>query len=213
MDRDNSAVKPVELEPEELATLDRFRRQGEPALAAFFDEHRSDLQRLIRLRLDRRVSRRVDDSDIIQEAFVESCNRLTAYLEAPMIPPTAWIRRLARQVVVRVQRSHLSTQKRDVRREAYGTPLVPLDLFELSAAISPPGARIERVEIQQQIMSLLDSMTPLEREILVLVHAEELTIREAAAEIGIGLEAAKKRYRRALNRLRTMTTWLVDSSV
>lgn len=200
------------LEPEELAILDKFRQNGEVALAHFFAEHRAELQRLIRLRLDRRVSRRVDDSDIIQEAYVESCARLQAYLDSPQIPPGAWIRRLARQVVVRVQRAHLSTQKRDVRREAYGTPLMPLDLFELSAAISPPGEKVERLELQQQVISILDSMTPLEREILGLVHAEELTIREAAAEIGIGLEAAKKRYRRALNRLRNLSSRFADSS-
>ena len=201
-----------ELQAEEEALIAEFRRTGATALAAFFAEHRDELQRLIRLRLDRRIARRVDESDIIQEAYVESCNRLKTYLDNPQIPPMAWVRRLARQVVVRIHREHFDTQKRDLRREAHGTPTVPMDLFELSAAITPPDAKCERGELQQNVLSIMQQMTPNEREILVLVHAEELTIREAAAEIGINLEAAKKRYRRALLRLRDLTNYLAGSN-
>lgn len=194
----------VELEINEKELLSLFKKGGEAALASFFAEHRTELQRLIRLRLDKRIARRVDSSDIIQEAYVESCNRLSTYLESPQIPPEAWIRRLARQVVARIQRDHFKTQKRDIRREAYGTPLLPLDLLEISDDITPPDLRAARGELKTHIASLVEKMTPLEREIVVLVHVEELTIREAAAEIGINLEAAKKRYRRALNKLRDL---------
>ena len=200
-----------ELNAEEQQLIDTFRDLGSSALATFFDDHREELKRLIRLRLDRRIARRVDESDVLQEAYVESCNRLPAYVENPQIPPMAWIRRLARQVVVRIHREHFDTQKRDLRRETHGTPTVPMDLFELSAAITPPDAKYERGELQQNVARIMQSMTPQEREILVLVHAEELTIREAAAEIGINLEAAKKRYRRALIRLRDLTNYLAGS--
>ncbi len=200
-----------ELNSDEQQIIDRFRAHGTSALATFFDSHRDELQRLIRLRLDRRIARRVDESDVLQEAYVESCNRLPTYVENPQLPPIAWIRRLARQVVVRIHREHFDTQKRDLRRETHGTPTVPMDLFELSAAITPPDAKFERGELQQNVARIMQSMTPNEREILVLVHAEELTIREAAAEIGINLEAAKKRYRRALLRLRDLTNYLAGS--
>ncbi len=199
------------LQDSELKQLEEFRRLGASALATFFDDHREELRRLIRLRLDRRIARRVDESDILQEAYVESCRRLESYLEDPQIPPMAWVRRLARQVVVRVHREHFDTQKRDLRRETHGSPTVPLDLFELSAAITPPDAKFERGELERNVFEIMRSMSPNEREILVLVHAEELTIREAAAEIGINMEAAKKRYRRALLRLRDLAQYLESS--
>ena len=130
--------------------LEEFRRLGEVALANFFDRHRQELHRLVRLRLDRRISRRVDTSDILQEAYFESCSRLEAYLRSPQIPPMAWIRRLARQVIARVQREHMETQKRDVRREMNGGELSRASLYDLSDAITPPIAKAARKELQQK---------------------------------------------------------------
>ena len=202
----------IELEADELETISKFRAGKEAALASYFDAHRWELQKMIRLRLDRRLARRLDDSDIIQEAYVDSCTRLESYLESPQIPPAAWIRRLARQVVARIQREHFSTQKRDVRREAYETTLFPFDLFEISDAFTPPDRKAAKFELSAMLEVFIEKLTPLEREIVVLIHVEELTIRDAAIEIGIQLEAAKKRYRRALNRLRTLTKSL-DASV
>lgn len=184
--------------------VEEFRRKGDEALANFFAKHRAELQRLIKLRLDRRVARRVDTSDIIQEAFFESCNRLPAYLEAPMTPPLAWVRRLARQVVTRVQREHLDAQKRDIRRETYGADDAPIELGNLSDAISPPVNKVARKELQQKIMDLVQRMSENDREIIMMVHVENRTIREAAMELDIPLETAKKRYRRALIKLKQL---------
>lgn len=188
--------------------LEEFRRLGEVALANFFDRHRQELHRLVRLRLDRRISRRVDTSDILQEAYFESCSRLEAYLRSPQIPPMAWIRRLARQVIARVQREHMETQKRDVRREMNGGELSRASLYDLSDAITPPIAKAARKELQQKIMALVAEMSSLDREILVLIHVENKTVREASQELDIPLETGKKRYRRALMKLKQLAKTL-----
>ncbi len=52
-------------------------------------------------------------------------------------------------------------------------------------------------------------MPLLESEILTLVHFESRTVREAAAELNITVEAAKKRYRRAIVRLKN---WIDSES-
>ena len=49
--------------------LDRALAGDETALAALFDGYRERLRRMIRLRLDRRLSGRVDSSDVLQEAY------------------------------------------------------------------------------------------------------------------------------------------------
>jgi RNA polymerase sigma-70 factor, ECF subfamily len=202
----------IDIRFEEDSVIEEFRRLGEVALANFFAKNRAELERLVRLRLDRRVARRVDASDILQEAFFESCNRLRTYLESPQTPPLAWVRRLARQVVARVQREHFDAQKRDIRREAYGNDVAPLDLYDLSDAISPPIAKAARKEIQQKIMDIVGNMPALDREILVLVHVENRTVREASFELEIPLETAKKRYRRAILKLKDLAKPLDSSS-
>src|SRR5262249_1786581 len=49
------------------------------ALAALFDLYRDRLKRMIRLRLDRRLSGRVDDSDVLQEAYLDVHRRFPEY--------------------------------------------------------------------------------------------------------------------------------------
>jgi RNA polymerase sigma-70 factor, ECF subfamily len=50
--------------------LERALAGDEPALAALFDGYRERLRRMIRLRLDRRLSGRVDSSDVLQDAYL-----------------------------------------------------------------------------------------------------------------------------------------------
>ncbi|MCC6509603.1 MAG: sigma-70 family RNA polymerase sigma factor [Pirellulaceae bacterium] len=193
----------VELTKSEDETLNEFRQGGEVALARFFATLRSELHRMLRFRIDQRLKRRLDGSDIIQEAYMESCHRLASYLENPQIPPSAWVRRLVRQVLSKTQREHLDTQRRDVRREFHGNVLVTsVDIGELSASMTPPDARVQMGEMREKLIGILSTMPMLESEILTLVHFESRTLREAAAELNINLEAAKKRYRRAILRLK-----------
>ncbi len=199
------------LTDEELATVQALRHGGVNAFTRFFDAQRDSLKRFIRVRIDRRLLRRLDDSDIIQEAYFESCRRILGYLDEPLIPPTAWLRRLVRQVLARLKREHLETKCRDVRRETYQSTLAQVDIGELSAVLSSPQSKLQRAEMQEKLGNIIESMAPIEREILILVHFEERSVREAAAELGISLEAAKKRYRRALLRLRELSDPLVNA--
>ena len=54
---------------ENQVLLERALTGDESALAALFDGYRDRLRRMIRLRLDRRLSGRVDSSDVLQEAY------------------------------------------------------------------------------------------------------------------------------------------------
>ncbi len=189
----------------ELDTVSTLIRGGERAMVNFFESQRDELKRFIRLRLDPRLLRRIDESDVIQEAFFESTKRIVNYLKEPRIPPTAWLRRVVRQVVARIKRDHLQMQCRDVRREAYQATFARIDVEEFTDSITSPLTAIQRAEVHRKVSDIIESMSPVEREILVLVHFEERSVREAAAELDISLEAAKKRYRRALERLKKMS--------
>jgi len=59
-----------------------------------------------------------------------------------------------------------------------------------------------RRETQARIRKALDELDPLDREVLVLRHFEELKNVEVAQCLGIEPSAATKRYQRALKRLR-----------
>ena len=71
----------------------------------------------------------------------------------------------------------------------------------LGKLTSPTQAAI-RAELQIKLQEALNSMDPMDREILTLRHFEELSNNETAAVLGIQKAAASNRYVRALKRLK-----------
>ncbi len=57
---------------------------------------------------------------------------------------------------------------------------------------------------RERLRAALDSMDPIDREVLCLRHFEQLNNAETAAELDIEASAANKRYVRALRRLKEM---------
>jgi len=70
----------------------------EPALAALFDGYRDRLRKMIRLRLDRRLSGRLDSSDVLQDAYLDVRRRIAEYARDPAAMPFhLWLRLVAGQ--------------------------------------------------------------------------------------------------------------------
>jgi RNA polymerase sigma-70 factor (ECF subfamily) len=76
--------------------IERALTGDESALATLFDGYRGQLRRMIRLRLDRRLSGRVDSSDVLQEAYLDVRKRLDEYARDPAAMPFhLWLRLVA----------------------------------------------------------------------------------------------------------------------
>jgi RNA polymerase sigma-70 factor (ECF subfamily) len=177
-------------------------------LGTLLMEHKPRLRRMIALRLDLRLRGRIDPSDVIQEAFVEATDRLGEYLDQPKAPFFLWLRFLTSQKLAALHRHHLGTQVRDARREVslYRGPMPEASSAALAAQlmgdeVRPSEAAI-RAETRIRLQEVLNSLDPIDREVLALRHFEQLSREEAARELGIGESAASKRYVRALRRLR-----------
>ncbi len=67
-----------------------------------------------------------------------------------------------------------------------------------------PTKHLLRKELRARVRSLLARLPDADREVLVLKHLEELSNAECAAVLGTTLEAVKKRYLRALARVRLL---------
>ena len=65
-----------------------------------------------------------------------------------------------------------------------------------------PSEAAIRAEMKIRVQEALNSMDPLDREVLALRHFEQLSRAEIAQVIGISEAAAGKRYIRALERLK-----------
>ena len=178
------------------------------AAAELFDAYRDRLRLMVRLRLDRRLQGRLDPSDVLQEAFLDVARRAADYAANPTLTPYLWLRYLTGQRLMQLHRHHLGTQMRDAGQEVslHRGALPQATSASLAAQLlghltSPTQAAI-RAELQIRLQEALNSMDPLDREVLVLRHFEELSNNETAAVLGIQKSAASNRYIRALRRLK-----------
>src|SRR5262249_11080134 len=111
--------------------LDRAGRGDVVARHELLERYRRYLRSLVAVRLDRRVARRVDASDIVQEALADASERMDHYLRARPLPFLGWLRRLARDRVVDAHRRHLGSLRRSVARERSTSELTDASVAEL----------------------------------------------------------------------------------
>jgi len=102
----------------------------------------------------------------------------------------------------------LGTAKRDASRDrsieagcSNDSSSSSLALF-LAAQLTSPSSALGRVELERQLDVALEGMNPIDREVLVLRHFEELTNSEVARVLQMSEQAASVRYIRALARLK-----------
>src|SRR5262245_23097032 len=188
--------------------LRRAAGGDEQALQELFSRYRDRLKRMVRLRLSRRLQGRVDDSDVLQESFVEICRRLGEYLQDPGLPFYLWLRHLTGLKLAEVHRRHLGTQLRDADREVslHRGGLPEADSVSLAnqllGRLSTPSQAAIKAETRLYVQEALNSMDPLDREVLALKHFEQLSTSEMAQVLGLSRAGAGSRYLRALKRLR-----------
>jgi RNA polymerase sigma-70 factor (ECF subfamily) len=195
-------------DPSESEQLLRQARAGNSqALGELFERYRERLRQMVRLRLDRRLYGRLDPSDVLQEAFLDLSKRFPEYAQNPAVPFYLWLRSLTGQRLVTLHRQHLGTHMRDAGQEVslYRGALPQASSQSLAnqllGRLTSPTQAAMRAEMQIRLQEALNTMDPLDREVLVLRHFEELSNNETAEVLGLQKSAASKRYRRALERL------------
>lgn len=177
------------------------------AIVELLGRYRSRLRHMVALRLDPRLQGRVDASDVIQEGYLDAVRRLDEYIRDPSVSFYIWLRFLVGQRVAEQHRRYLGRPGRDMGREISiyrglmpGASTGALAARLLGKLTSPSQAAM-RAEQKLQLQEALNRMDPLDREVLVLRHYEQMSNIDAAAALGMERAAASKRYTRALDRL------------
>lgn len=178
------------------------------ALCELLKDNLGRLQRMIELRLDRRLAARIDTSDVLQEIQLCVLKEIANYPLQLNIPFYVWLRGIAVNKLHELHRYHLGTQKRAATRERS----IDFDLrFDLSSNVfanqladsgtSPSGA-IMREEMKIRLENAIDQLLPSDKEIIALRHFEQLSSVECGYVLQVGDKAASMRYLRALRRLK-----------
>jgi RNA polymerase sigma-70 factor (ECF subfamily) len=188
--------------------LERLHAGDREAAAELLARYRERLRRMIELRMDTRLHRRLDASDVVQDALLEIASRLDDYRKDPKVPFFLWMRLVTGERLVRLHRQHLGSKMRDIGREVslYRSSLPAASSFALASMLlgrlSSPTQAVVRAERLLRIQDALNSLDLIDREVLALRHFEQLSPAETAIALDLKPDAASKRYIRALKRMK-----------
>ncbi len=198
----------TDLEPDSAETcryLEELRAGDARAFDRLFARHQSDLRTFVARRIDPRARARLDPSDVVQETQLEAYRRMDDYLRRRPMPFRVWLRRTAYERVLKLRRHHLGAARRSVDREL-GLPdrssLLLARPFLDSA--SSPSRQLARRDLVACVRKALARLPEVDREVLLMRNVDELPFREIACMLDVEAAAVRKRYGRALLRLRKL---------
>lgn len=180
------------------------------AVNRLMNRHRDALKRLVRMRMDKALARRVDASDVVQDVMFEASRRLNDYLREPKMPFHLWLRQLAKDRIIDMHRRHREAQRRSVDREQPLESPQFADRSSLNLAAQlrdhelTPAAENIRRELRTRFLTAMEQLSEDDRDMIFMRHFEELTNSEVATSLGLSAPAAGMRYLRALRRLKAI---------
>lgn len=188
--------------------LDDARDGKTGAVDALLGQFREPLRRVIDLRLDPVLARRVDASDIVQDVLLEANQRLKDYLRSPDMPFHLWLRHLAQDRIIDTHRRHRTAQRRSIDREqainrpAWADESSTSLVAQLIDGEQTPATEAIQAELARKLTAAIDQLGDDDREIILLRHHEQLANQDVAKMLKLSEAAASMRYLRALRRLR-----------
>jgi RNA polymerase sigma-70 factor, ECF subfamily len=186
------------------------QRGDSQAVDRLLDRHRDSLRKLIGMRLDQKIMRRIDVSDVVQDVLIEANRRLQDYLENPVMAFHLWIRQIAKDRIIDAHRRHRVSAKRSIDREQALATAGPVDQSTIELvgqlrdpALTPAAAATQR-EMAFHVQAAIGELEERDREIIWMRHYEQLSNQDIAAALDLTEPAASMRYLRALKKLRKL---------
>jgi RNA polymerase sigma-70 factor (ECF subfamily) len=199
---------PTNVETDALLNAAKAGTPG--AVDQLLQEFRTPLRRVVDLRLDPALARRVDASDIVQDVLIEATQRLRDYLKKPDMPFHLWLRHLAQDRIIDAHRKHRQAQRRSIDREQaiHPSPWAEDSSASLVAQLvdteRTPSTEAIRLELQGKLTAAVAQLSEDDREMILMRHSELLSNQDVAKILKLTDAAASMRYLRALRRLRAV---------
>ena len=183
------------------ALLAAAAKGDDHAVARLFERHLPAVKQSVQRRL--RPQARFDASDVMQETQMSARRQLANFLKARPIPFRLWLLRNAHERLLDLERTHLHAAKRAVDREVPLPDQSSLDLYQAIRGNAPaPAERLQSSEHGRIVRRCLADLPELDRQVLMLRVFDGLKSVDVAQVLDISADAAKKRFARALERLR-----------
>jgi RNA polymerase sigma-70 factor (ECF subfamily) len=166
--------------------LQKSSRGDEAAFLALYERHRATVFRF---------AYRMLGSVALAEEVTHDC--FLSLVRAPLRfdPSRAALRTYLYAAVRNLASKHF-------RRHGGEFPFDELEDEPATTEHEEPLRRLLDAELSEEVRRAVEALPPLQREVIVLVEFEELSLAETAAIVGVDVGAVKSRLHRARGRLR-----------
>ena len=148
--------------------------------------------------LDAELKAKGGASDLVQETFLLAQRDVKGFRGQSAAEWRNWLRMILQHQLAN-HRRQFKTAKRRVGREVAFDDMVRSDCSRLVAS---PSHDLDRREREAGLLAALERLPDHYREVVIWHHKERLPFEEVGKRHGITAEAARKRWTRALARLR-----------
>jgi RNA polymerase sigma-70 factor (ECF subfamily) len=173
-------------------------------LGSLFQEHRLRLLAVVQRRLDPALAVRLDAEDILSDAFLRARGKWSKFKAQSALTPFAWLYRIVLDCLMEAWR-HANRACRNPLQEM---PFPDGSSAQLGLGLvgsgTSPSAAAARQELQQSMQQVLGFLKDMDRQVLWLRHADQLSFAEIGMVLNLTENAVTVRYVRALRRLKDL---------
>lgn len=192
---------------EERSTLIARARTGDgQSLGQLLDSYRNYLTLLADMEIGRRLQRKVDAADIVQEVFLEAHRQYPNFKGQAEAQMTEWMRTILAGVLANTVRRYFGTQARDIRLEQDVADDLARSSVQLAAwAVdqrSSPSAQAIRGEQTLIVADGLAKLSAEYRAVLTMRHLEGMPFGEIASRLNRSEDSVQKLWVRGLTKLK-----------
>lgn len=182
--------------------LHRIEQGDSEARELLLDRYRKRLRRRIAGRMDPAIHRRVDASDIVQDALFTASCRIEEFLERKPMPFDRWLWKTALERLIMERRKHFEAAGRSVTREIPLSEKSSLQLAQrLHARDATPSQQFNRKQATAAIRQAVAQLPDPYREVVIMRWMDRFSYAEIGLVLDIEETAARQRHGRALIRL------------
>lgn len=198
---------------EELELLYQRAVAGEEsAFAELFGRHKDFLMQAVSIRMDSELRQQMKPADIVAEAYSEAVREFAEYQLRRLLPFRLWLREIAIKQLQMQIRLHRRSTQRDPGEEGELPEESVFAIVERFFAIEPQAQKQpEPPALNRKIRTVLQTLSGIDQEILLLRNVEKLSNRESARVLGIEPIVAMRFYVNALKHLKQAMTEITDS--
>jgi RNA polymerase sigma-70 factor (ECF subfamily) len=176
------------------------------ALGQLLERYRNYMALLVRLQVGRRLRRKVDAEDLLQEIGLEVHRKIPMFRGSSEREFLKWVRRMVGSILANQVRHFLGTKCRDLRLERALVEELDHSSRALNRSlVAPQSTPSQQAVRREQAVILADALQGLPedyREVIILRHLEGLSFPDVARRMGRTEDSVKNVWLRALARLR-----------